>query len=113
MLEWLNKNFNGLTLLISLLLFGPSVVIAYFYGFVPRKRKAEADELREKINRRNLELVALYQDIQALITIEDYLCQDLGVSKQKAREGFTISRRCERKRIEKRIVELEEQLKKE
>ena len=96
----------------SIVLFAASVIVAYFFGFEPRKRKADVDKLKDSVKKKNVELISLYNDVQALVQIESYLIQELGISKQKSREGYTISNRCEPKRIEKRIVELEEQISK-
>ena len=101
-----------ISIIITLVLFVASFIVAYFFGYQPRKGQKNIDELSERISKKNSELLAIYKDVQALIQVESYLTQELGISKQEARKGFSISQRCEPKRIEKRIIELELQMKK-
>lgn len=101
-------NISGETsLYIALILFIASVCVAFFFGYKPRVRKARVDELQKKLENRNSELVTLYKDIQCFEEIEKNLCDQLGISKQKAREHLNISQRSEPRRIVKRLQELE------
>jgi len=99
-----------ISLLVSFVFFAASIIVAVIMGYIPNKRKHEIKVLKEKLKSRNNELLAVYQDVQALIQIEDYICKESSITKQEARKGYTISNRCEPKRIEKRIVELERQM---
>ena len=100
---------NEVAMYVSFILFVASIIVAFFFGYIPNKQKREIKELQAKLKNRDIELLAVYQDVLALIQIEKYLCQESDISKQKAREGFTVSYRSERKRVEKRITELERQ----
>lgn len=88
-----------------------AIVLAFLYGFTPKVRKKELDELKKKLKSRDTELINIYKDIQAFEEIEKNLCEELSISKQEARKGYTISEKCEPARIMKRIGELEDQLK--
>lgn len=103
----LNENIS---LIISIVLFVGSVVIAFCLGYMPRIRKAELEKTKDSLKKRNIELVSLYKDVFQLIQVEAFLCDEAGISKQKARQGFTISEKCGKKYIENRIAKLEEDL---
>ena len=94
-------------IIITAILFVASLAIAYAFGYKPHIKQEELDELQKRIEKKDTELLALYRDIHSLIQIESNLCNDLNISKTKARDGFTISHRCEPQRINKRIAELE------
>lgn len=98
----MNLLFTNLSLIISFILFAASLIIAYAFGYQPRVRKETLEKLEKTIMIKNKELLALYKDIQALIQIEASLCEESDISKQKAREGFSISYRCEPQRIAKK-----------
>ncbi len=44
----------------SIMLFAASVIVAYFFGFEPRKRKADVDKLKDSVKKKNVELISLY-----------------------------------------------------
>lgn len=96
-----------ISIIITTILFVASLAIAYAFGYKPHIKQEKLDELQKRINNKDTELLALYRDIQTFIQIESNLCEELDISKTKARDGFTISHRCEPQRIKKRIVELE------
>lgn len=99
----------GLTSSIVLAIAG--IIIACIFGFVPRVRKKELDILKKKLKQRDAELLSLYKDVYQLIQVEQHLLEVSGISKQEARKGYSISEKCEPKRVEKRIFQLEEQSK--
>jgi len=98
-------------LIITIISSVAAIVLAFLYGFTPKVKKKELDELKKKLISRDTELIEVYKDIQAFEEIEKFLCEELSISKQEARKGYSISEKCEPKRIEKRISQLEDQLK--
>lgn len=86
------------------------VIAAIIWGYIPKKRNETIEGLTSKLNNTRKELLSLYEDVYQLIQIEDFLEKDSGISKQQARKGFTISNRCERARIERRIDDLKKEL---
>ena len=108
MKEWINQlSSNEVAMLVTFVLFVASVILAILFGYIPNRRKKKIEQLQQKIKERTTELLAVYKDVQALIQVESFLCTDADTNKKKAREGFSISYRCEPKRVEKRIAELE------
>lgn len=103
---------SDIGLFVSIIFFVASILIGYFFGYVPRKKNEDHEKLKENLKSKIGELLTLYKDIQAFIEIEQYLIQEADTSKQKARQGYTISQKCEPQRVKKRILELEDQLKK-
>jgi len=99
---------NDISLIVSILFFIGTAILGYFFGYVPRVKKKQLETLELKLKHRESELLALYKDVDALLQIENILCTKANLSKIKAREGFTISARCEPKRVSKRINELEQ-----
>lgn len=98
---------NEISMYITFILFVASIIFAIVFGYIPQKRNKEIKSLKGKLKDREIELLAVYQDVQALIQIEDCLCKETDISKKRARELFTVSYRCEPKRVEKRIIELQ------
>jgi len=76
------------------------IITGVIFNYVPRLRK-------EKFQKLQKELLEVYKDVESLIQIESELLQKSNMSKIQARKGFTISKRCEPKRLANRIKELE------
>lgn len=76
------------------------VITGVIFNYVPRLRKEKLQKLRK-------ELLEVYKDVECLIQIESNLLQKSNISKIQARKGFSISKRCEPKRLANRIKELE------
>lgn len=111
-------SIGSISLIISIILFIGTVVLALSMGYLPRIRKTKIEELKQEVEntkkelkRRDIELIDLYNDVYQLIQVEKFLTEDAETSKIKAREGFTISTKCEKKHIENRVNSLNEELK--
>ena len=111
-------SIGSISLIISIILFIGTVVLALSMGYLPRIRKTKIEELKQEVEntkkelkRRDIELIDLYNDVYQLIQVEKFLTEDAETSKIKAREGFTISTKCGKKHIENRINSLNEELK--
>lgn len=76
------------------------IITGLIFNYIPRKRN-------EKFQKLQKELLEVYKDVECLIQIESNLLQKSNMSKIQARNGFSISKRCEPKRLANRIKELE------
>jgi hypothetical protein len=96
-------DFGIVSILVALITGVSSVTTAVIWGYVPKKRKEEIESLQR-------ELLEVYMDAYNLKIIEESLENELGITKQEARKGFNISTRLEKKRIEKRISQLQSKI---
>jgi hypothetical protein len=104
--------------IISIVISIAAIVIACLFGFVPRVKKQEIDELNievEKLKKRLIsrtnELIIVYKDVKTFRQIIEIQSKELDISVRKAQKDFTINGKYGRKTIEKRICELEDQFK--
>lgn len=87
------------SIVVSLIIGTSSIVTAFIWGYIPRKRKSEIQELRK-------ELLDVYIGVYNLKIVEEDLETELGISKQDARRGLIITDRLQKNKIGKRIEEL-------
>ncbi len=87
-------------IIVSFIIGVSGIITSLIFNYIPRKRN-------EKFQKLQKELLEVYKDVESLIQIESELLQKSNVSKIQARKGFTISKRCEPKRLANRIKELE------
>lgn len=87
------------SIVVSLIIGASSIITAFIWGYIPRKRKNEIQKLRK-------ELLEVYIGVYNLKIVEDDLETELGISKQEARRGLIITEKLQKNRIEKRIEQL-------
>lgn len=80
-----------------------NMVTAYILGYSPRKTK-------EEIKRLQKELLDVYSGVYNLKAVEERLEGELGISKTEARKGLNIPKLLETKRVENRIIQLQNKL---
>lgn len=104
--------------IISIVISIAAIVIACLFGFVPRVKKQEIDELNKEVEKlkkrlitRTNELITVYKDVLSFRQIIENQSKELHISVRKAQKDFTISGKFGRETIKKRIRELEDQLK--
>ena len=87
------------SIVVSLIIGVSSIITAFIWGYVPRKRQEEIQRLRK-------ELLEVYIGVYNLKSVEEDLEAEAGISKQAARKGLNITEKLQRNRIEKRIEQL-------
>jgi len=87
------------SIIVSLIIGASSIITAFIWGYIPKKRKSEIQRLRK-------ELLDVYIGVYNLKIVEDDLETELGISKQHARRGLIITDKLQKNRIEKRIEQL-------
>lgn len=81
-----------------------SLILGYMFGYLPRQRKIKIISLQK-------ELLRIYSDVLEFHKLENDLLLNANISKNMARKNFRISHNSENKRVQKRIIELENQIK--
>lgn len=76
-----------------------SIFVAYFWGYVPRRRQ-------EKIVQLQKELLECYQNIDVFLEIEQEYIKGNGLSKKSVRNGKNLTRKTQPKFVANRINEL-------
>ncbi|MBR1475519.1 MAG: hypothetical protein IJ613_08120 [Muribaculaceae bacterium] len=94
------------SVLITIILSAAGIAISIIWGYMPKRRMAINEELKEKLEKREHELLTLYQDVQTLLRIEEDLTHKASLSKRKVRKGKALSCLCEPARVTRRIREL-------
>lgn len=80
-----------------------SIITAIIWGYIPRNRKEEIKQLQN-------ELLEVYIAAYNLKVVEEMLEDELEISKREARKNVQISEKLQKKRIERRITELQSKL---
>ena len=72
---------------------------AYYWGYVPRKRKEKIDQLQK-------ELFDCYCDISNLLEIEQDYIEEEGISKRRTRKERQLTDRSKPSNVNKRLDDL-------
>lgn len=85
-------------------------VIVGLFTYLAGKNSKKIGELEEKLTRRNVELLAVYQDLGTLVSMKEKYIDVTSTTKQNVNKEFPTSKKCYPSNIKSRIEDLQNQL---